>query len=64
MKAVVFRGRFKVAVEDVEDPTVEQPGDAVIRITAANICGSDLHPYQAHDPSGQEHPRLVLDEIV
>jgi glutathione-independent formaldehyde dehydrogenase len=40
MKAVVFQGPFKVAVEDVEDPKIEEPGDAVIRVTTANICGS------------------------
>jgi glutathione-independent formaldehyde dehydrogenase len=50
MKAVVFQGPFKLAVEDVEDPKIEQPGDAVIRITTANICGSDLHPYEGRAP--------------
>ena len=46
MKAVVYQGPFDVAVETVDDPTIEQPQDAVIRITTANICGSDLHPYE------------------
>ncbi|MBV9595092.1 MAG: glutathione-independent formaldehyde dehydrogenase [Actinobacteria bacterium] len=46
MKAVVFKGPFEVAVEQVDDPRIEQPTDAVIRITTANICGSDLHPYE------------------
>ena len=46
MKAVVFKGPFQLAVEQVEDPKIEQPLDAVIRITTANICGSDLHPYE------------------
>jgi glutathione-independent formaldehyde dehydrogenase len=50
MKAVVFQGPFKLAVEDVEDPKIEQPGDAVIRVTTANICGSDLHPYEGRAP--------------
>ncbi len=50
MKAVVFQGPFKLAVEDVDDPRIEQPGDAVIRITTANICGSDLHPYEGRAP--------------
>ena len=52
MKAVVFHGPRKLAVEDVEDPKIEQPGDAVIRITTANICGSDLHPYEGRAPLG------------
>lgn len=50
MKAVVYKGPFKLAVEDVEDPRIEKPGDAVIRITTANICGSDLHPYEGRAP--------------
>jgi glutathione-independent formaldehyde dehydrogenase len=44
VKAVVFKEPFKLAVENVDDPKIEQPGDALIRITTANICGSDLHP--------------------
>jgi glutathione-independent formaldehyde dehydrogenase len=50
MKAVVFKGPFEVAVEEVYDPVIEQPGDAVIRITTSNICGSDLHPYEGRAP--------------
>jgi glutathione-independent formaldehyde dehydrogenase len=46
MKAVVYKGPRQVTVEDVEDATIEHPLDAVIRITTANICGSDLHPYE------------------
>lgn len=46
MRAVVFRGPFDVAVENVDDPRIEDPSDAIIRITTANICGSDLHPYE------------------
>ncbi len=36
VKAVVFKEPFKLAVENVDDPKIEQPGDAVIRITTAN----------------------------
>jgi glutathione-independent formaldehyde dehydrogenase len=50
MKAVVFQEPFKLTVANVEDPKIEQPGDAVIRITTANICGSDLHPYEGRVP--------------
>ena len=46
MKAVVYNGPFDVSVEEVDDPKIEHPLDAVIRITSANICGSDLHPYE------------------
>ena len=50
MKAVVFKAAFDVAVETVADPRIEQPSDAVIRITTANICGSDLRPYEGRAP--------------
>ncbi|HVW08099.1 MAG TPA: glutathione-independent formaldehyde dehydrogenase [Bryobacteraceae bacterium] len=46
MKAVVWKSRENVAVENVPDPKIEQPTDAVIRITTAAICGSDLHMYE------------------
>lgn len=46
MQAVVYKGKNKVAVENVPDPKIEAPGDAIIRITTAAICGSDLHMYE------------------
>ncbi|MDB5753657.1 MAG: aldehyde dehydrogenase [Massilia sp.] len=46
MKAVVYRGPRKVAVEDVPDPKIERPTDVVVRIRSTNICGSDLHMYE------------------
>ena len=46
MRAVVFNGMRDVSVEDVPDPFVEQPTDVVVKITAANIGGSDLHTYE------------------
>jgi glutathione-independent formaldehyde dehydrogenase len=42
----VYKGPFSVAVEDVPDPRVEAPNDAIVRITTTNICGSDLHMYE------------------
>ena len=46
MRAVVYKGPNEVAVEEVPDARVEAPTDAVVRITATNICGSDLHMYE------------------
>jgi glutathione-independent formaldehyde dehydrogenase len=45
MRAVVFKGRLDVEVEDVPDARVEQPTDVVVKITSSAICGSDLHMY-------------------
>ncbi len=46
MKAVVYKGPFSVAVEDVPQPRIEAANDAIVRITTTNICGSDLHMYE------------------
>jgi threonine dehydrogenase-like Zn-dependent dehydrogenase len=43
MKAVVWHRPKKVSVDSVDDPKIEEPTDAVIRVTATAICGSDLH---------------------
>ncbi len=46
MKAIVYKGLGQVAVEEVEDPRLEQPTDAILRITSSALCGSDLHMYE------------------
>lgn len=43
MKAVVFHGVGDVRVEDVDEPKIQEPTDAIVRITASAICGTDLH---------------------
>ena len=43
MKAVVFRGVGDIRVEDVPEPQIEDATDAVVRLTASAICGTDLH---------------------
>ncbi|MFJ9814922.1 zinc-dependent alcohol dehydrogenase [Streptomyces sp. NPDC101151] len=50
MKAVTWQGRRDVRVEDVPDPRIEEPTDAVIRITSSGLCGSDLHLYEVLTP--------------
>lgn len=49
MKATVYRGMKDVRVEDVDDARVEAPGDAVVKITHAAICGSDLWFYRGYE---------------
>ncbi|WP_410566825.1 glutathione-independent formaldehyde dehydrogenase [Amycolatopsis sp. cmx-4-61] len=46
MKAVVYRGPRQVEVSEVPDPVIDQPTDAIVKITTTNICGSDLHMYE------------------
>src|SRR5690606_25980517 len=47
---VVWHGREDVRVDTVADPTIEQPTDAVIRVTSSGRCGADLHLYTVLAP--------------
>jgi threonine dehydrogenase-like Zn-dependent dehydrogenase len=65
MRAVVYEDVGKVRVDDLPDPGIEEPTDAVVRITASAICGSDLHfvhgkaPLLPGDPLGHEAVGVV-----
>src|SRR5579883_2593721 len=51
MKAVVWHGKHDVRTEDVEDPAIVNPRDAIVEITRTAICGSDLHLYNGYIPT-------------
>ncbi len=57
MRAVVYKKPFEVAVEDVPDPGIEHPNDAIVRVDATAICGSDLHMYEGRTAAS---PGLVF----
>jgi threonine dehydrogenase-like Zn-dependent dehydrogenase len=50
MKAVAWHGKRDVRVDDVPDPVIQQPTDAIVRVTTTAICGSDLHLYEVMGP--------------
>ena len=50
MQAMVYRGPYKVRVEEKPMPRIEHPNDAIVRVTLAAICGSDLHLYHGLMP--------------
>lgn len=50
MRAVIWQARREVAVAEVPDPRIEEPTDAIVRITSTAICGSDLHLYELLGP--------------
>jgi threonine dehydrogenase-like Zn-dependent dehydrogenase len=50
MKAVVWHATKDVRVEEVPDPKIEQPTDAIVQVTSTAICGSDLHLYDVLGP--------------
>jgi len=69
MRAVTWQGRRDVRVETVPDPAIEEPTDAIIRVTSSGICGSDLHLYEVlgafldeGDVLGHE-PMGIVEEV-
>ncbi len=50
MRAMTYRGPYQVRVENKADPRIEHPNDAIVRVTRAAICGSDLHLYHGLIP--------------
>jgi glutathione-independent formaldehyde dehydrogenase len=57
VRAVVYEGAEKVAIEEVEDAHIEEPTDVLMRVTSSALCGSDLHMY---DGRAGADPGLVL----
>ncbi|MGH3644933.1 MAG: alcohol dehydrogenase catalytic domain-containing protein [Mycobacterium sp.] len=62
MKATIMYGAGDVRVEDVPDPTLHQPTDALVRVLRSCICGSDLWPYQSMP--ADEHGRRMGHEFL
>src|SRR5215211_4841367 len=54
MKALTWHGRRDVRVDEVPDPTIQEPTDAIVRVTTTAICGSDLHLYEVLGPFIEE----------
>jgi alcohol dehydrogenase len=63
MRAVVYAGPGAVHVEQVPDPTIQAPGDALVRVRLSAICGTDLHVIAGHVP-GVEHKAVIGHEFV
>ena len=64
MKGIVFEGNGKMTVETVPDPTILEPGDAIVRVTKAGICGSDLHILNHGEAFGFDHGCRIGHEFV
>jgi threonine dehydrogenase-like Zn-dependent dehydrogenase len=69
MKAVAWHGKRDVRVDNVPDPRIQRPTDAVVRITSSGICGSDLHLYEVLGPFINEgdvlghEPMGIVEEV-
>ncbi|MGN6672340.1 MAG: zinc-dependent alcohol dehydrogenase [Thermomicrobiales bacterium] len=67
MRALCWYSSHDVRVETVPDPEIRDPGDAIVRVTATAICGSDLHIYDGYIPTMQEGDILgheFMGEVV
>ena len=67
MKAVTWCGKETVHVENVSDPKILNPHDAIVRITSTAICGSDLHLYDGYIPTMEKGDILgheFMGEVV
>ncbi|HEY9416416.1 MAG TPA: alcohol dehydrogenase catalytic domain-containing protein, partial [Pseudonocardia sp.] len=70
MKAVTWHGKRDVRVDEVPDPVLQEPTDAIIRVTTTNICGSDLHLYETLGPFMSEgdilghEPMGIVEEVA
>src|SRR5215218_5654234 len=67
MKALCWNGKYDVRVENVPDPEILNPRDAIVKITSTAICGSDLHMYDGYMPtmkSGDILGHEFMGEVV
>ena len=62
MKATLMYGAGDVRIENVADPIIQFPTDAIVRTTRTCICGSDLHPY--HSMAASEHGTSMGHELI
>jgi threonine dehydrogenase-like Zn-dependent dehydrogenase len=69
MKAVTWHGKRDVRVDEVPDPSIQAPTDAIVKITTTAICGSDLHLYEVLGPFMNEgdilghEPMGIVEEV-
>ena len=64
MRGVTFHGTGDIRVSDVAEPTIEAPTDAIVRVTLAAICGSDLHIYNAGAAFGFDEGQRLGHEFI
>lgn len=67
MRALCWHGKSDIRCDTVPDPELKSPRDAIIRVTACAICGSDLHPYDGYMPtmeSGDVMGHETMGEVV
>ena len=56
MRGALIHGAGDIRIEEIADPTIKEPTDAIVRVLASCICGSDLWPYASMDPADEPWP--------
>lgn len=54
MRALVWHGKYSVSVDNVPDPQIVEPTDAIVKITSTAICGLDLHLFVGYMPTMED----------
>lgn len=54
MNAIIFKGPHKIALEQRPIPKLEAETDIVVKVQYSALCGSELHVFRGHQPSGTE----------
>jgi threonine dehydrogenase-like Zn-dependent dehydrogenase len=62
MRATLIFGAGDIRIQDVPDPIIKEPTDALVRVVVTCICGSDLHPYNSKEPS--DGPSRIGHEFI
>jgi len=69
VRAVTWQGTHDMQVSEVPDPTIQEPGDAIVKVTSSGLCGSDLHLYETLAPFMEpgdvvgHEPMGVVEEV-
>jgi threonine dehydrogenase-like Zn-dependent dehydrogenase len=69
MRALVWHGKYSVSVDNVPDPKIQEPTDAIVKITSTAICGSDLHLFDGYMPTMEDgdilghEPMGIVEEV-
>ncbi|PBB05779.1 MULTISPECIES: zinc-dependent alcohol dehydrogenase [Salimicrobium] len=68
MRAVTFQGKENMQVKDVAAPSIQEPSDMIVKITASGVCGSDLHLYKGGIKPEQDYvvghePMGIVEEV-
>ncbi|AKG03331.1 glutathione-dependent formaldehyde dehydrogenase [Salimicrobium jeotgali] len=68
MRAVTFQGKENMQVKDVQAPSIQEPSDMIVKITASGVCGSDLHLYKGGLKPEQDYvvghePMGIVEEV-